>query len=95
MKFSHRGIARRGKMNDTVADEKHRIALASMNRYLAAKPLVTLVPGLDDRMKDWLSENGCERKRTIFLGTFVMFPDIRTQVALKVTFGVVAKSRDR
>jgi hypothetical protein len=74
-------------MND-IADEKHRMVVSSINRYLAMEPLAMLVPGLDQDMRHWLAENGCDPKATIFWGTFVMFPDVATQIAFKLQFGV-------
>jgi hypothetical protein len=71
-----------------VADENRRKVVTCINRYLDAMPMAMLVPGLDDRMSEWLVEKGCERKSTIYLGTFVVFPDVRTQVLFKITFGV-------
>lgn len=71
-----------------IADENHRMVVESINRYLAMQPLAMLVPGLDQDMSDWLAENGCERKATIFLGSYVMFPDVQTQVEFKLRFGV-------
>lgn len=71
-----------------IADENHRMVVSSINRYLSMQPLAMLVPSLDQDMRDWLTKNRCEPKATIFLGTFVMFPDFATQVAFKLRFSV-------
>jgi hypothetical protein len=75
-----------------VADENRRMVVTSINRYLAMEPLAMLVPGLDHDMSNWLAANGCNRKAAIFWGTFVMFPDVPTQIAFKMRFGVGARS---